>query len=370
MRRRSAVCGYGRPVTRAPAPVHLRTLTEDGQRAEDVAAELIAFLGAARESLDIALYSVRLPGPVGDAVAASLRDARSRGVTVRIAYNDPSGAHRDLVSPPPATRPELLADLQVGLRAIPGEDDLMHHKYVVRDRQALWCGSTNWSQDSWTHQENVILTVSNAALAVAYAENFEELWTRGRLEGTGAGATDAVPLDGEGNTVRPWFCPGRGEQLSHRIATAIGRADRRVRIASPVLTAGPVLGTLAEVTAEQRVDVAGICDATQMRHVHDQWAANDRSAWKMPLLARVLRDGDFTGKRSTPWGRATIHDFMHAKVTVADDVVFVGSFNLSRSGERNAENMLEFRHPALADRLSSYVDALRERYSEPVVLPH
>ena len=32
---------------------------------------------------------------------------------------------------------------------------------------------------------------------------------------------------------------------------------------------------------------------------------------------------------------------MHAKVTVADDVVFLGSFNLSRSGEENAENVLE-----------------------------
>ena len=32
---------------------------------------------------------------------------------------------------------------------------------------------------------------------------------------------------------------------------------------------------------------------------------------------------------------------MHAKVTVADDTVFVGSFNLSHSGELNAENVLE-----------------------------
>ena len=32
---------------------------------------------------------------------------------------------------------------------------------------------------------------------------------------------------------------------------------------------------------------------------------------------------------------------MHAKVTVADDVVFAGSFNLSRSGEMNAENVVE-----------------------------
>ncbi len=101
-----------------------------------------------------------------------------------------------------------------------------------------------------------------------------------------------------------------------------------------------------------------------------QWAANGRSAWKMPVLEQVLRDGKFTGKRSTPWGPDTPHDFMHAKVTVADDLVFVGSFNLSRSGERNAENMLEFRHPELADRLAAFVDETRDRYDEPVAVPH
>ena len=41
---------------------------------------------------------------------------------------------------------------------------------------------------------------------------------------------------------------------------------------------------------------------------------------------------DLRGKPSTPYGPETAHDFMHAKVTVADDVVFAGSFNLSRSG--------------------------------------
>ena len=53
---------------------------------------------------------------------------------------------------------------------------------------------------------------------------------------------------------------------------------------------------------------------------------------------------------------------MHAKVTVADDVVFVGSFNLSRSGEENAENVLEIADPALAERMAAFIDALRARY--------
>ena len=53
---------------------------------------------------------------------------------------------------------------------------------------------------------------------------------------------------------------------------------------------------------------------------------------------------------------------MHAKVTVADDVVFCGSFNLSRSGERNAEDMLELHDPELAERLAAYIDGVRARY--------
>ena len=40
---------------------------------------------------------------------------------------------------------------------------------------------------------------------------------------------------------------------------------------------------------------------------------------------------------------------MHAKVCVCDDTTFVGSFNLSRSGEKNAENVLEIEDAAIAD---------------------
>ena len=72
--------------------------------------------------------------------------------------------------------------------------------------------------------------------------------------------------------------------------------------------------------------------------------------------------GSSPGSRSTPYGAGSVHDFMHAKVTVADDVVFAGSFNLSRSGEQNAENVLEIHDPALADRLAAYVDEVRARY--------
>jgi phosphatidylserine/phosphatidylglycerophosphate/cardiolipin synthase-like enzyme len=42
--------------------------------------------------------------------------------------------------------------------------------------------------------------------------------------------------------------------------------------------------------------------------------------------------------------------------------VFAGSFNLSRSGEQNAENVLELHDPDLADRLAAFIDDVRVRY--------
>jgi phosphatidylserine/phosphatidylglycerophosphate/cardiolipin synthase-like enzyme len=336
----------------------VHTLEQESQTAESIAERLIGWLGGARASLDLALYDVRLPGPVGDGVAEALRSALARGVRVRIAFNQDERPEDDGPRPffpaPPRTEPHVLETLGVPVKAIPGWRDLMHHKYVVRDAGAVWTGSMNWTLDSFTRQENAVATIDAPGIAAAFARNFDQLWDSGRIGNSGN--FDTGPVDG----VRPWFCPGRGPELSHRIAKRIGAARRRVRIATPLLTAGPILGTLAEVIEEERVDVAGVCDATQVAQVFEQWEANPRSRWKGPLLERCLVA--FHGKRSTPYAPGAVHDYMHAKVTVADDTVFLGSFNLSRSGEENAENVLEIADAALAERLAGWIDELRARY--------
>jgi phosphatidylserine/phosphatidylglycerophosphate/cardiolipin synthase-like enzyme len=264
------------------------------------------------------------------------------------------------VPAPPRTDPELVESLSFPTAAIPGVPDLMHHKYIVRDGASVWTGSTNWTADSWTREENVILTVDSAELAARYASDFEQLWTRRDVQHSGK--VDTAPLQVSGVGVRPWFCPGRGERLAHRIAKAIGTATRRVRIASPVISSGPILGTLAQTVSDGKVDVAGVVDRTQILEVLRQWHANGNAAWKEPLLRTVLARAPFSGKVSTPYAPGSVHDYMHAKVTIADDVVFVGSFNLSHSGELNAENVLEIADAALAERLAGYVDTVRAHY--------
>ena len=78
----------------------------------------------------------------------------------------------------------------------------------------------------------------------------------------------------------------------------------------------------------------------------------------------VLEALRFGGKHSTPWTPESTHDFMHAKTSVIDDVVFIGSYNLSRSGEENAENVIEIEDAALADRVAAWIDGVRARYPD------
>jgi phosphatidylserine/phosphatidylglycerophosphate/cardiolipin synthase-like enzyme len=317
------------------------------------------FIAGAEKSLDLALYDFDLEQPTARLVASALAHAARRGVAVRLAFNV-DHENPIPVPPPPRGEPTLIDSLDLPTKGIPGVPDLMHHKYAVRDGQAVWTGSTNWTDDSWSREENVIVVVSSEAVAHAYATDFEQLWSTGSVQESGF--VDPNPIRVGETRVRAWFSPGHGEAMATRIAHRVARAKSRIRVSSPVLTSGPILGALAEAVSDGKVDIAGIVDATQMKGVYHQWSLNGNAAWKMPLIARVLGGVPFTGKESTPYGQGDVHDYMHAKVTVTDDYVFTGSFNLSHSGEVNAENVLEIRDAELADRLAIFVDEIRQRY--------
>jgi phosphatidylserine/phosphatidylglycerophosphate/cardiolipin synthase-like enzyme len=340
--------------------IDVRTLTDGGQSSLEVARMIEAFVARARETLELALYDVRLHDETAEIVKGALVGAHARGIHVRLVYNLEREDERPPVPPPPKTEPDLIESLPFETAAVPGWPDLMHHKYMVRDRDAVWTGSTNWTDDSWTREENVIVTIDSAGVAIRFQDDFAQLWRKRKVEPTGNVPTNA--LDVGDADVRTWFSPKRGEKLAHEIGSRIAAAQRRVRVASPVITSGPILGTLAEVAADGKVDLAGVVDATQINEVLGQWKANGNASWKTPALRFLMHQGGFTGKRSTPYAPGAVHDYMHAKVTVCDDIVFIGSFNLSHAGETNAENVVEITDAALAERMATYVDQTRVRY--------
>jgi phosphatidylserine/phosphatidylglycerophosphate/cardiolipin synthase-like enzyme len=340
--------------------IEVHTLTDGGQTAVDVGRRIATFVDGAKQTLELALYDIRLHDETADIVRGALVGAHERGVNVRLLYNVDEVDERPPIPPPPKTEPSLIESLPFATAPVPGWPDLMHHKYVVRDRDAVWAGSTNWTDDSWTREENVIVIVHSTGVAIRFQDDFAQLWKKRKVSASGRVATDPIRVGDA--MVRTWFSPKRGEKMAHRIAFAIGGAERRVRVASPVITSAPILGTLAEVAADGKVDLAGVVDSTQIHEVLGQWRVNGNVTWKAPSLKFLLERATFSGKRSTPYAPGAVHDYMHAKVTVADDTVFIGSFNLSHSGETNAENVLEIEDAALAERMAAFVDSIRAKY--------
>src|SRR5690348_14107926 len=190
--------------------IEIKTLTDGGQQPPDIAHAVASFLAGARKTLDLAQYDFNLSGEAKDIVAAAITDAANRGVRIRFAYNV-DHANPIPVPPPPEPDVQLISSLPVQGKAIAGIPDLMHHKYVVRDGASVWTGSMNWTDDSWSRQENVIVVVDSPAIAKAYELDFGQLWATGDVEKSGF--VDPRWDDG----IRVWFTPGHGEDLSSRI---------------------------------------------------------------------------------------------------------------------------------------------------------
>src|SRR5467141_786415 len=143
---------------------------------------MAGFLNGATQTLDVAIYDLRLDAGPGATVLGAFQAAVKRGVHVRLMFNQDHPAN--LPVPPPAEIDWAFVDqlkaAGIETKPIPGVPDLMHHKYVVRDagtpQAAVLTGSTNWTNDSWTREENVTFTIASPSIAADYTRDFEELW--------------------------------------------------------------------------------------------------------------------------------------------------------------------------------------------------
>jgi phosphatidylserine/phosphatidylglycerophosphate/cardiolipin synthase-like enzyme len=342
------------------------------QTAADVAGRLAAFLAQARQTIDIAIYDMHLTGAARDLVVNALHERRRAGVQIRLCYDSGDNCQgEDCLGDEPETTltSTFLADAGLNGKPIASQTHLMHQKYIILDaytpQAQVWTGSSNFTDDSWTIQENNILIARSTPLANYYAQDFQELWSTADIQTTGAMDTGHVTLSYNGapapTTVS--FSPGEGPWIDTEIAHRIGRARDSVTLAFAVLTSGHILGALGDL-AQQGVPVDGVYDRTQMEGVFAQWAQNPHSGWKTPAFESLVRYGHLVGKITTPWTPASPHDFMHNKVIVVDDTVITGSYNFSRNAECNAENILLIDSPTLAAAYRTYIRRLAERYGQ------
>ena len=329
-------------------------------------ARLTAFIRAATQTLDFALYDMRLSDSLRAQLVSALHERAAADVQIRFCYDGDKPVQPNVAAgqdPAPAGTGAFIQSLGYPWRRIAGMK-LMHSKFIVRDRASVWTGSTNMTDDAFTLMENNILEIDSTALASSYAQDFEQLWEKENFERTGNIHTAPVPLtfSDQPATARVMFSPGCGLEIDTEIARRVRDAQRRVRICSLLINSGTLIGELGNLLRSGRVGVDGIYDRAQMSEVYVQWQEVPSNRWKIGALQEIIARAGLVGKNSTPYTPTGRHDFMHNKVLVIDDTVITGSYNFSRSAQFNAENILFIESAPLAETYSAYIDHLKSKY--------
>lgn len=346
-------------------------LCEGCQSFEEVARMVAEFISQATQTIDIAIYSFHICDEALDIFRAALRERADAGVSIRIAYD--AGSQQSQMGPPlghydcDESTPIAVQSLGFPSKAIEGERALMHHKYIVLDantpKAQVWTGSANFTEDSWTRQENNIITLRSQGLAAYYAHDFEELWVDGHIASTGLMDSGEATLlyQGDPAFVLVNFSPGEGEWIDESIANQIERTNERLTIAAVVITSSRIIRALQGLM-ERNIPIEGVYDWSQMEGVKYQWKLVPENNWKIGAFEELVRYGNLVGKNSTPYTPTSQHDYMHNKVMVLDDITITGSYNFSRHAQRNAENVLLIHSPALAQTYRDYIGTLVARF--------
>lgn len=276
------------------------------------ASAFVAAIDAAKSGIDVEMYVIT-DHSVQDALAAAAR----RGVKVRVILDrHPLGLGSDAL-----LARQFLAAAGVAVRWAPDRFVFDHAKTMVVDNRLAFLGSANYTYDGLHKNREYDIQTRNPAVVGALAQVFHDDW-----QGVHAGAG-----------------PRRVLVLSPHAQSAlidlIAQARRRLYLEEEETPEPPVAQALM-AAAHRGVKVVLLEAATQ----------SNRSGPGAYQLGRLARSGVTAAVLSQP--------YLHAKLVVADNRVFVGSENLSTTSlEDNREVGIILDHPAFLSSLVNTVQA-------------
>src|ERR1700736_1356663 len=125
-------------------------LAQGEQSVDAVMARLTTFLRAAKQTLDLAVYDMRFSDPLRAQLVSALRERADAGVQIRFCYDGDKPPQPNVAAgqdPAPAGTGAFVESLGYPWHRIGGMK-LMHSKFILRDQQAVWTGSTNMTYDA------------------------------------------------------------------------------------------------------------------------------------------------------------------------------------------------------------------------------
>lgn len=130
---------------------------------------VLKVINASRKSIRLAAYAFTSP-----AIVRALRDARQRGVDVRVVADDEANQSKSGTA-----ALNLLAGAKIPVR-LNSAYAIHHDKYIIADGLHVQTGSYNYSQAAAkSNSENVIVIWHNPELAASYLRHWQRRFDEG-----------------------------------------------------------------------------------------------------------------------------------------------------------------------------------------------
>ena len=297
-----------------------------------VAEKLIENINAAQSTIHIASFEFDLP-QVADALIA----AQERGVTVRWVTDDEHGIEAD-----EDDGLELFPKLEdAGIRVKDdGREALMHNKFWIFDRQWVWTGSTNITENGVFRNNNNVILMKSPRVAEMYEREFAEMWDDDAFGATSPSDVAKQQTTVNGTPVLVLFGPE--DDVAEKLTTLLDAAQQSIRFMAFSFTHDD-MGDAILRRAKVNVDVKGIFEAR----------GSETEFSELPKLfcagLQVRQDGN----------PRILH---HKTIIIDEQIVVTGSFNFSNNADRsNDENLVIM---TSADLATHYLQEFDRRWAE------
>ena len=266
---------------------------------------LIDKINAAQTTIDLAVYEFNI-----EEVAQALINAESRGVKVRVVYDNKQISDTVQV-------PELI---KANIPAIPdNRSAFMHNKFFVFDNQCVWTGSFNISMNAALKNfENAFYFCSSDGVE-NYEAEFTEMFT-GQFGPSSPANTPHPQFTINGILFENYFAPE--DKVMEKVISTVSQAKTSIHFMAYSFTDDDLANKMIALS-ESGVNVAGIFESR---------GANTQSSECTRLLQKgydIRLDGVST---------STFH---HKVIIIDGSVVIFGSFNFTaNANESNDENLL------------------------------
>ncbi len=288
-----------------------------------IAQGLVKVIGSAKKSLDIAIYQLNLP-EVGEAILA----AHNRGVTVRLVTDTD----------------EIESEVQSNLKKkkipiVPDErGPIMHNKFVVVDKKAVWLGSWNFTPNDTYRNNNNAIYIQSPQLAANYTTEFEEMFINHKFGPTSPANTPNPQVTINGTLLENCFAPE--DECGAKTVEVLKQAEKSIYFMAFSFTHDAIGKTIID-KAKKGAKVKGVFESRGSDTEYSEYGRMKKAKLD------VLTDGN-------PYN-------LHHKVIIVDEqIVIMGSFNFtSNADEANDENMLIIHN---ADIAKQYVTEFERVY--------